>query len=284
MSGIFFFVALLLYAVASVLFAMHLLIRKKAAGNIGAMVFLAASLCHAIAEVYRFLHSDSPLKINSFEGASLLALSIGVIFIALATRYRLLALGAFVSVIVLASLAASLAFGSSQDFVASALRSTWFPIHLATAIFADALFVLAGVIAFCYLMQDHFLKNKNFGETHRKLPSLNTLDHIGITLLVVGFLFLSVGMLAGSFMAFRFWGKFWYLDPRQVWSFVSWSVFAFILTARMRNGFRGKKAAWLTLLTVVFALSGMIGVSYMDWSKHKHTYASPESVPGKGSL
>ena len=53
--------------------------------------------------------------------------------------------------------------------------------------------------------------------------------------------------MAGAIWAERSWGRYWNWDPKEVWSFVIWVVYAGYLHARATRGWDGRRAAYLGL-------------------------------------
>jgi ABC-type transport system involved in cytochrome c biogenesis permease subunit len=142
-------------------------------------------------------------------------------------------------------------------------------IHLSCAIVADLLAIGAGALAFTYLIQDRFLKSKRIHGANY-LPPLRRLDSWGLWFSALAFAFMSVGIVAGIWLAQKSWGDNWYTDPRQWWSALAWSVFGLVLMLRVRSGFRGRKAAWITIIGTFIVLSGALLLNWFEWSRHKH--------------
>ena len=74
--------------------------------------------------------------------------------------------------------------------------------------------------------------------------------------------------MAGSIMAYQEWGPHWYLDPRQIWSTVTWLLFAVVLIARATVGWRGRKAALVTLVGTSLVVIGLLVLNYGIWTRH----------------
>src|SRR5690606_40067107 len=47
------------------------------------------------------------------------------------------------------------------------------------------------------------------------------------------------------------WGRYWGWDPKEVWTFVIWVVYAGYLHARTTRGWAGARAAWLVVVAYV---------------------------------
>ncbi len=50
-------------------------------------------------------------------------------------------------------------------------------------------------------------------------------------------------LVAGPIWAEYAWGRYWGWDPKEVWSLVTWVVYAAYLHARATAGWRGRRAA-----------------------------------------
>lgn len=138
-------------------------------------------------------------------------------------------------------------------------------IHLFSAIASDILLMLTAVTSMLYLRQDDSLKNK---KQIIALPSIQAIDTLGLRLLISAFIFMTIGIVAGSYLAYSEWGLTWYLDPRQLWSMANWVVFAFVLLARFWVGWRGRLAVLITLTGVTLMLVGFLTLHYFNWSQH----------------
>ncbi len=90
-----------------------------------------------------------------------------------------------------------------------------------------------------------------------KLPSLATLDRIAYRTAIVAFPVYTFAIIAGAMWAEVAWGRYWGWDPKETVAFVSWVFYAGYLHARATAGWRGVRAAWISVLgfaTIVFNL------------------------------
>ncbi|MBL4818623.1 MAG: cytochrome c biogenesis protein CcsA [Deltaproteobacteria bacterium] len=138
-------------------------------------------------------------------------------------------------------------------------------VHLVTAIVSDVLLMLTALTSILYLLQEHALKAS---KQVIALPSIQSIDLFGLRLLVTAFILMTIGIGAGSWMAYEQWGIYWYLDPRQLWSMANWALFAFVLLARFWVGWRGRRAVMTTLVGVTLVLVGFFVMHYLSWSQH----------------
>jgi ABC-type transport system involved in cytochrome c biogenesis permease subunit len=119
-----------------------------------------------------------------------------------------------------------------------------------------------------YLLQERQLKSKSLGAIYYRLPSLEFLDLLGHRSLLIGFPLLTAGLIAGAIQAHHAWGRFLTWDPTQVLSLLAWVVYAGILQARLTAGWRGRKAAILSILGFCAVLLTFLGVSIMVGRLH----------------
>jgi cytochrome c-type biogenesis protein CcsB len=143
------------------------------------------------------------------------------------------------------------------------LQSYWLGIHTVLAFMGDAAFALAFGIGLMYLIQEHFVKSKHIGGLFRKLPNLQTLDEINYRLITIGFPLLTLAIISGALWAENAWGSYWRWDPKEVWSLISWFIYASVLHLRLTAGWRGKRAAILSIIGFFAVLFTFFGVNLL---------------------
>lgn len=265
--------ALAAYAASTSLYVAHLLLKRPSLAIFGSRALLGGLSLHAAGKLAQFVTVGTVPVTSGLEAMNMLALVVGVVFLYVSKRYNVPALGAFATPLALVGVAASLAFGGEQGAVPDALRSAWFPVHLAFAIGGDALFLIAGIASAGYLVQERLLRKKRITTVFRNLPPLHVLDEIAHRMIAVGFLLMTVGMVAGMFFAKQRWGAYWSWDPRQTWSLMTWLTFALILHARLTTGWRGRKAAYLTLVAVILIIVALLGLDAAFATRHGGDYS-----------
>ncbi|MCG2830968.1 MAG: cytochrome c biogenesis protein CcsA [Desulfobacteraceae bacterium] len=102
----------------------------------------------------------------------------------------------------------------------------------------------------------------------RRLPSLELLDTAGYTCIVVGFTMLTIGLATGLVYAKMVWGKFWSWDPKEVWSGITWLLYAALLHERLTVGWRGRKAAIMAIVGLAVLLFTFFGVNFLLKGHH----------------
>jgi cytochrome c-type biogenesis protein CcsB len=190
--------------------------------------------------------------------------------LALIVRLRMIVVGVFVSPIVFVALLVAIAITKEGRLVVPvSLRSAWLPVHVTLAFLGDALFVLAAGVSLVYLVYERRLKAKRpLGPSDQRTPSLEKLDRINYRLLGWGFLMLSLAIVTGAIWADTTWGHFWSWEPQESWSLLIWFLYAGLLESRLTVGWRGRRAAALTIVVFTVLVGSFIGVSLVTPGKH----------------
>jgi ABC-type uncharacterized transport system permease subunit len=191
------------------------------------------------------------------------SLSVASMFACLAylvarVRRRLDAVGAFVAPQALAFLLASRFVGPVDG--EPRLRSTLLPFHVISNLLGIALFTLAFAAAVAYLLQERRLKHKRFDGVER-LPAVDALDVAEHRFLVAGFPLLTIGVLTGTIWAREVEAGGAAMIARAALSYLSWMLIGGVLLLRAAAGWRGRRAAFGTI--VGFGLTLLVLVSYL---------------------
>ena len=124
-------------------------------------------------------------------------------------------------------------------------------VHIFLATFGVAVFALAAVLAALYLVEDAQLKHRAVGAFVRKGLALETLDLLVHRCVQVGFPLFTVALISGVFWTAR---RGEALRPEYGASLVAWGTFGGLLVARFIAGWRGRRAAVMTLVGFMLAL------------------------------
>ena len=72
---------------------------------------------------------------------------------------------------------------------------------------------------------------------------------------------LSLAIVSGAIWADATWGHFWIWEPQESWSLMIWLLYAGLLESRLAAGWRGRRAAALTIAVFTVLLGSFLGVS-----------------------
>ena len=271
MNIVLFNCTLAIYFIATVFYLAYLVRPKDLIGRAAHWLISIGFITHCAFTLTRYLEAGHTPITNLHESLSFFSLAIIAVFIIFERKYRVFILGSFVTPLALLFLAVSTTFPAAIMPLNPALKSKWLLFHTSMAFFGYAAFAVSFGASIMYLIQSHFLKKKKLGALFQKLPSLDTLDEISYRCLTLGFPLLTVAIISGAIWAEKAWGTYWSWDPKETWSLVTWFVYAALLHGRLTTGWRGRKAAILSIIGFFILLFTFLGVNLLP-SESKHTY------------
>jgi cytochrome c-type biogenesis protein CcsB len=142
-------------------------------------------------------------------------------------------------------------FYTEASALSPALQDSWLVVHVSIAFLSSALFTIGFSLAVVQLVQHRNEAAVVAGsEPNRflaRVPSAGQLEQTSFQLHAVAFVLWTFTVVAGAIWAAEAWGRYWGWDPKEVWSFVIWVVYAGYLHARATRGWDGRRAAYLGL-------------------------------------
>ena len=207
---------------------------------------------------------------NFAQSLSFLAWLTALAGLIVIVRFKMPVVGTFVAPIVFIVLGvATLTMRDRRLTMPATLRSAWLPVHVTLAFLGYALFVLAAGVSLVYLVYERRLKAKRLSlNDARPAPSLEKLDRVNYHLLGWGFLMLTLAIVSGAIWADTIWGHFWSWEPQESWSLAIWLLYAALLESRLTIGWRGRRAAALTIILFSVLVGSFLGVSLVTPGKH----------------
>ncbi len=235
MNALLFYITLGLYSIATVAYLGFLIKPKPLLGRAAHWLISTGFLLHGGFTVLRYIEAGHTPITNLHESLSFFSLAIVGVFIAFERKYHVFILGSFVTPLALLLMIASSLYPAAIPLLPPALMSNWLLVHSTLAFVSYATFAVAFGAAIMYLIQEHFLKSKRLGALYQKLPSLDVLDDINYRCLT------------------------------------SWFIYAALLHGRLTTGWRGKKAAILSIIGFCILLFTFLGVNLLP-SESQHSY------------
>jgi cytochrome c-type biogenesis protein CcsB len=235
--------------------------RKQLWARIGTSLTVLAFLFHVAGDVTRGIAAGRVPWSNMYEFSLTGTMLVVAVYLAVLFRYDLRFLGSFITGLVVLLLGgATLAFYVEIVPLMDPLKSVWLVIHVFVASLATALFALAFGLSVTQLMQARRERRALAadGATDqpikagpgflRTLPSAEALESLAYRFAVLGFIFWTFTLIAGSIWANDAWGRYWGFDTKEVWTFVIWVLYAGYIHARATRGWRGTRSAWLSII------------------------------------
>ncbi len=232
----------------------------------------AGFVFHTIFLASRYYTLGTAPVLDLKSALSFFSWSIILTYLLFHLKFRLMVLGSFVAPLAAILMIISSAMPWVDVPIKPIYSSLWLTVHILTAFIGNGLFVTAFAVAIMYLIQEYQIKKKHLGSFYSRLPSLATLDKINHYSLVYGFSFLTVGMITGSVYAQYALGQYWQWDPKEVWSMITWLFYAALLHERIAVGWRGRRAAIMSIVCFFILIFTFLGASL--WLGGYHRFGS----------
>jgi ABC-type transport system involved in cytochrome c biogenesis permease subunit len=272
------FVPLVLYAAAFVAYGWHFAWRAPAVGRAATTLLVGAVLAHTFVigmetmEAGQVPVGDATSAISMFVWL----LAVAYLYTEVTTDER--AMGVFILPLLVA-LQSIPALMRNVEVRSSVLRGPLFGIHVSSLLLAYASFALACVIGITYVLLFKEIKAKHLGFFYARIPSLQVLDKMNQRAIIFGWIFLTVGLLAG--VAFAVQARalpgsagvpqvqaMSFADPKIIVALVCWAVYSFELFAARRIGWAGRRAAYLSAVGFAIVLLNFVPISYFFTKSH----------------
>lgn len=262
--GIFTFeLSLTFYFAATIASVIELFKGSKATSRFILIFAVVGFLAHTASIIFRFIEAGHLPITTMHEAASFFSWCVVLIFFFLEYRYKLDLLGPFTMPVVFILMLSSSVLPREIKPLSPALQSYWLGIHTFLAFLGNAAFAMACGIGIMYLIQERNVKSKHLGGLFQRLPSLQMLDEVNYRLITIGFPLLTLTIITGAVWSQSAWGSYWRWDPREVWSLIAWFIYALMLHARLTMGWRGRKAAIVSVIGFIIVFFTFFAVTFL---------------------
>lgn len=260
------------YFAAFVFYLFRMVLGREFWGTAAAWIARAGLVAHTAGLIIRWKVSydigagHAPLS-NFYESLVFFAWTIALLYLLMEWRLKNRSIGVFVMPIAFLIMAyASIAPGINQRIepLIPALQSNWLTSHVLTCFMGYAAFTVAFALGIMLLIKSATGTGRAAsGVFVRLLPSEYQMDELIYSSAVLGFIFLTLGIVTGSVWAHYAWGSYWSWDPKETWSLITWIVYAVMLHARLVRGWRGKRMAWMSIIGFGCVLFTYLGVNLL---------------------
>jgi cytochrome c-type biogenesis protein CcsB len=246
---------------------------------------------------------------NMYEFTSLFcaAAVAGFLFVLYNTRGRSIGFFVMIPVVILMFVGGTKLYTQVETLV-PALHSYWLLIHVLAVSLSSGVLMVSGVASVMYLLRARYERklvaertwvsetdgNSGDGDLYpgrargagsggfvpqssvadrsrlASLPSLATLDRVAYRTAIVAFPVFTFAVIAGAMWAEVAWGRYWGWDPKETSAFITWVFYAAYLHARATAGWRGSRAAWISVLGFVSVLFNLFFINMVVSGLHSY--------------
>lgn len=249
--------------------------RSQVAGSIGTSLASLAMVVLLAAVVARGIAAERVPWGNMYEFACMAILVALVAYLVLVRAWDISWLGPIVTGFGTIVLGLSMLVYVPAGPLVPALHSYWLYIHVVGAMVAGSAFLVGAATSALYLVKERAERltpaDERVGYIWR-LPSSAAMDQISFRVHAFAFpIWTFAALIAGPIWAQYAWGRYWGWDPKEVWAFVTWVVYAGYLHARVTAGWKGKAAAIIALIGFATFIFNFVGVNI--YVPGLHSYA-----------
>lgn len=200
---------------------------------------------------------------NMFESMVLFVWAMVVVYLALRIRRQIPVLGAATALMAVLTLAYASTYETRIQPLMPALRSNWLTVHVFTVFLGYGGFAIAALASTGYLIAAR-------AGSKVRAEVVTAFDATTAKTVAFGFLFLTVGIISGAVWANSAWGTYWSWDPKETWSLITWFIYAVFLHCRFMRGWKGKRAAWISVVGFASVIFTYYGVNFLLSGMHSY--------------
>jgi ABC-type uncharacterized transport system permease subunit len=267
-------VPLVFYAAAAAAYLTHFAWRDPRAGRLATAILGGGLLAHTFLIGMQTVHVGHAPLVGTSAAISAFVWLLGLSYLYIEISNDERAMGVFV-----APLLVLLFLIPALDPTASprppVLQSPLFTVHVVSMLCAYASFALACVLGVTYVLLFKEIKAKHLGFFYARLPSLQVLAGMNGRVVLIGWIFLTIGIAVGGLWATQIHTSpdpkvqaMSIMDPKILVAIVCWVVYSFALVARQAIGWSGRRAAWLSALAFVIVLLNFVPIGFFLTKSH----------------
>jgi ABC-type uncharacterized transport system permease subunit len=260
MSVIWLRVAAALYSLGLVHAILTLVRRREHLFRVALAAFSIGAVFHFVSIIEEGLRYNRCPIGNVYETVSMCAFLVVLLYLSIHLRYRLESLSVFIFPLVFVMTLVSTMANPVSTWSNPLVRSVWLTVHIVLALLGIAALLFTTVASLLYLFQERELKAKKPRKFYYRLPALGTLDDLISKSMGTGFVLTTLAVIAASTWTFIEHKTDWIRQPAIDISFFTWGIYMVLVFLRTTAGWRGKKAAIMTVT--------VLGFSALTWAAH----------------
>src|SRR5437899_7205672 len=266
-----------LYAGALAASAWHFAQRNPLIGRSASTLLIAAALAHTFVIGMQTMEAGHVPVGSATPAISMFVWLLGLAYLYTEMTTDERAMGVFILPLLVALQVIPAMRSADVEDHAAVLQGPLFGVHVSSLLFAYASFALACVIGITYVLLFKEIKAKHLGFFYARLPSLQVLDRMNQRAIVIGWIFLTVGLIVGGVWAAQARGyaagdprvqAMSLQDPKIFVAVLCWAVYSFELFAARLIGWGGRRTAYLSVVGFAIVLLNFVPISYFLTKSH----------------
>jgi len=207
---------------------------------------------HLLLMGLRWIQAGHIPLLTAFEFVSFFAMLVIGVFLLFSIKEKNRMLGVFLLPVGLLLMFYSALMSRDIQPELVIFNSLLLKFHVLTTLLAYAAWSITFAASVSYL----YLEKK-------KTASPGLFDRMAYRASFFAFCFLTLGIITGAIWGDRVFGKLWFWDPKETWSFITWLIFLAYLHARYTLDWKGRRAAILAIVGFLAVLFTYVGVDFL---------------------
>src|ERR1041385_6465044 len=225
MSVIWLRVAAALYSLGLVHAILTLVRRRDHLFSIALGAFGLAAVFHFVSIIEEGIVNNRCPITNVYETLSMCSFLIVVIYLFVQWRYKVASLSVFIFPLVFVMALVATLGNPVSAWSSPVVRNAWLTVHIVLVLLGYAALLFTAVASVVYLFQERELKAKKPRKFYYRLPALGTLDELISRSMGIGFVFITLAVIAASTWASIELKSDWIGQPKIAISFFTWGVY-----------------------------------------------------------
>jgi len=233
------------------------------------IIFLLAFIFHSIAFLlYWWNKKHFPITTIS-ESIFLLGWLLVPIILFIEYRNKDIIMNTILMPLVLISVLNILIHYPTSFVLNPVLKSRWIFIHVPISLLGFFFLFVSFGASIMYIIQERAVKTKKYNWIYVRLPSMQESDLVNHYCIMLGFIFISFGIITGVLWSKTAFNKFWQWDIKEILTAFTWVIYAILLFSREAMNRKGKFVAYFSIAAFLLVLITFFGFAFITKSYHK---------------
>lgn len=270
MNHIYAFLTVLAYLLSMGLYWRFLQSGQVLTGRLATVLMFLGLGLHYLALLAR-AHATHSVPYHDVQGSmSLFGWLLAATYLCIEFYHRQRTVGAFVVPVILIFFLAAYALPDYPSPPVNA-HGKVFAFHVTLSILGYAAFALACVLSLMFLGEEWLLRSRKIVDAVWRLPSLELLERMSHTSVLVGLISIAAGTALGFIAVDRQTGQFWYYDPKYVFTLIVLLLYVAYFRLARTAAWRGARASRLCVFNFVLVMISFTVVN-LYFSPHHHYF------------
>lgn len=257
------------YLLSLISYARFLNTGNKLRGRLGTLLLGLGLVAHYFALLERSRGSHTVPYHDLYGAMSLFGWLLALTYLGLEFYHQQRSVGALVLPFILVFFLVA-QFAPADRLSPPDAHGPTFAFHVALNILAYSAFALSFVLSVIFLVEERFLRSHKLGGVVWRLPSLELLERMSQSSVLIGLVSISIGTAFGFLWVYRLSDKYSFYDPKYAITLLVLILYAAYFRLARATGWRGARASKMCIFNfVVVFLSFTVVNLYLS---HNHRF------------